>query len=321
MFQTTSIFDPVIKHNGRFAKMTGFCTDIFTAQAQKWIESVKGKKPFFCYIAFNAAHEPLSCPPEFKKPYEGKVPDQVATFYGMLANIDENVGQLMAKLKEWGMDTNTLIVLMNDNGGYAPACKIYNAGMRGSKATAWEGGTRAVSFWHWPGSLKPATVNQLTSVVDLFPTFAELAGVTLDAKVKTQVEGCSLVPLLKNPQATWADRNLITHIGRWGGMSLGTPPEKFVKDGCAIRNRRFSLVRGETDWQLFDLKNDPGQTNDIAAEQPEVVKQLSAAYDQWWIDILPDLVNEDAYKSAPKVNPFKEEYWKQFGGGPKPGTK
>ena len=313
-------FDPVIKHNGRFEKTSGFCTDIFTAQAMKWIASAKGKKPFFCYIPFNAAHEPLSCPPEFKTPYEGKVPDKVATFYGMLANIDENVGQLLAKLKEWRIDTNTLVVLMNDNGGYAPACKVYNAGMRGSKATAWEGGTRAVSFWRWPGTLKPATVDQLTSIVDLFPTFTELAGVTLEARVKTQVEGRSLVPLLKNPQAPWADRNLVTHVGRWGGMSPGAPPEKYVKDGCAIRTRRFSLVRGETDWRLFDLKQDPGQTNNIAARQPDVVKQLSAAYDQWWTDVLPDLVNENAYKTAPNVNPFKEEYWKQFGGGPKPGT-
>ena len=305
-------FDPVIKHNGRFEKTSGFCTDIFTAQALKWIASVKGTKPFFCYIPFNAAHEPVSCPPQFKKTYLGKVPDKVATFYGMIANIDENVGNLMAKLKEWGMDTNTLVVLMNDNGGYAPACQIYNAGMRGSKVTAWEGGTRAVSFWRWPGNLRPATVDGLTSIMDLFPTFAELAGVALDAKVQAQVEGRSLMPLLNDPQAHWPDRILVTHVGRWGGMTPGAPPEKYVKNGCAIRNSRFSLVRGAADWQLFDLKNDPGQTNDLAARQPDVVKQLSSAYDQWWINVQPNLVNEDAYVTAPKVNPFKEEYRKQF---------
>lgn len=189
-----------------------------------------------------------------KKPYEGKVPDKVATFYGMVANIAENVGHLMARLKEWGIDTNTLAVLMNDNGGHAPACRIYNAGMRGSKASAWEGGTRAVSFWRWPGTLKPAKVDQLTSVIDLFPTFAELAGVRLDAKVKAQVEGRSLVPLLKNPEATWADRNLVTHVGRWGGLSPGAPPEQCQTGECGIRSSRFSLVRSATDWQLFDLQ-------------------------------------------------------------------
>jgi arylsulfatase len=313
-------FDPVIKHNGRFEKSTGFCTDIFTVQAVKWIDSVKGKQPFFCYLSYNAAHEPLSCPPEFSKPYADKVPDKVATFYGMIANIDANVGRLMAQLNEWGIDQNTLIVLMNDNGGYAPACKVYNAGMRGTKATAWEGGTRAASFWRWPGTLKPSTVDQLTSIMDLFPTITELAGLTLDAKVKDQVEGRSLVPLLNNPHAPWAERNLVTHIGRWGGMTPGTPPEKYIKDGCAIRNNRFSLVRGEAAWRLFDLKHDPGQSDDIAARQPEVVNQLSTAYDRWWADVQSDLVNEDAYKSAPKVNPFKQDYWYQVGGGLQPGT-
>jgi arylsulfatase A-like enzyme len=306
-------FDPVIKHNGRFEKTSGFCTDVLTTQAVKWMESVKNKQPFFCYLAYNAAHEPLSCPTQFKKPYVGKVSDKVAIFYGMITNIDENVGQLMAKLKEWGIDRDTLIVCMNDNGGFAPACEVYNAGMRGSKVTAWEGGTHAASFWRWPGNLQPATVNQLTSMIDLFPTFTELAGVTLEAKVKAQIEGRSLLPLLKNPQAPWTERNLVTHIGRWGGMTPGTAPEKFIKEGCAIRNNRFSLVRGENDWQLFDLKQDPGQSADIAARQPELVKQLSTAYDQWWADVLPDLVNEDAYKTAPKINPFKQDYLNQSG--------
>ncbi len=312
--------DPVIKHNDRFEKTSGFCTDVFMTKALRWMESVKGTKPFLCYLAFNAAHEPLSCPPEFKKPYVGKVSDEVATFYGMLANIDQNVGQLLAKLQEWGIDRSTLVVLMNDNGGFAPACAVYNAGMRGSKVTAWQGGTRAASFWRWPGTLQPATVNRLTSMVDLFPTMAELAGVPLEGKLKAQVEGRSLVPLLKDPDAPWDERNLVTHAGRWGGMTPGTPPEKFIKEGCAIRNSRFSLVRGEKDWQLFDLSQDPGQSVDLAARQPEVVKQLSAAYDQWWADVLPHLVNENAYKSAPAINPFKQDYWNQSGGAPQPST-
>lgn len=308
-------FNPVIKHNRRFEKKTGFCTDIFTAQAMTWVESVKGSNPFFCYIAYNAPHAPLSCPPCFKAPYVGKVPDDVATFYGMIGNIDENVGQLMAELKEWGIDRNTLVVLMNDNGGHAPACKIYNAGMRGSKATAWEGGTRAVSFWRWPGTFKPATVDQLTSIIDVFPTLAELAGVAPAARETAQVEGRSLVPLLRNPQAPWSGRNLVTHVGRWGGMKPGAPPEKFGTGigQCGIRDSRHSLVRGKNDWELFDLKADPGQTRNIADQQPEVVKRLSADYDRWWLDVLPLLVNENAYTTAPKVNPFKEEYRKQLG--------
>jgi arylsulfatase A-like enzyme len=309
-------FDPVIKHNGTFEKTTGFCTDVFTAQALKWIELRKGKNPFFCFITYNAPHGPLFCPLRFKQPYQGKVPDDVATFYGMLANIDENVGQLLVKLKEWGIARNTLVIFMNDNGGYASACKIYNAGMKGSKCSAWEGGTRAASFWRWPAALKPADVDQLTSVIDVFPTLAELAGVTLDQQVKVQVEGRSLVPLLKNPQAPWPDRNLITHVGRWGGWKPGTPPEKYGTGTgqCSSRNSRYSLVRGNHDWELFDIKADPGQSHNIAARHPDIVKPLAAAYDRWWFDIQPYLVNENAYKTAPAVNPFKQQYWKQFAG-------
>lgn len=305
-------FDPVIKHNGRFEKTKGFCTDVFTRQAMKWMASVKDQKPFFCYIPYNAAHEPLSCPPEYIKPYAGKVSDTVATFYGMLANIDDNIGQLLAKLKEWGIDRNTLILLMNDNGGYAPACEVYNAGMRDSKATAWQGGTRAASFWRWPGTLKPATVPQLASAIDVLPTLLELTGIAPDAKLKSQIEGRSLVPLMKNAHAPWAERELVTHIGRWGEFKLGAPPEKFIKGGCSIRNSRYTLVRGAAAWELYDLRQDPGQVLDIADRQPELVKKLSAAYDQWWEEVLPCMINEDAYKYAPKVNPFKEEYEKQL---------
>jgi arylsulfatase len=234
----------------------------------------------------------------------------------MLANIDEKVGLLMARLKEWGIDRNTLVIFMNDNGGYAPACRIYNAGMKDSKASAWEGGTRAVSFWRWPAALKAADVDQLTSVNDVFPTLAELAGVTLDNQVKAQIEGRSLVPLLKNPQAPWPDRFLVTHVGRWGGMKPGVPPEKYgTRAGeCSIRNSQYSLVRGKLEWELFDIKADPGQSHNLAARHPDILKPLSAAYDRWWLDIQPYLVNEDAFKTAPSVNPFKLQYSKQCSG-------
>jgi len=307
--------DPFIKHNGRFEKTSGFCTDVFTTQALRWIESVKGAKPFFCYIPFNAPHAPLSCPPQFSQPYQGKVTPNEAVFFGMIANIDHNVGRLLAKLQEWGIEQDTLVVFMNDNGGTA-GCHVFNAGMRGEKCTAWEGGTRAASFWRWPATLKPATVDPLTGHVDVFPTFAQLAGAVLDDRLKAQLEGRSLVPLLENPQAAWAERYFVSHVGRWG--SNGAQPQKFGNGAgqCSIRNSRYCLVHGKQDWEFYDLKEDPGQAHDIAAAQPELVKEFAAAYDQWWQDVLPRLENEDAYKSAPKVNPFKAQFRKQFSNDP-----
>ena len=95
-------FSPALLHNGKFERTQGYCTDIFFAQALTWIDAVKGKQPFYAYIALNAPHTPLQVPPEYEQRYAGKVGANAAKFFGMIANIDDNVGQLLAKLKAWG---------------------------------------------------------------------------------------------------------------------------------------------------------------------------------------------------------------------------
>ena len=125
----------------------------------------------------------------------------VAKFFGMIANIDDNVGRLLDKLKEWGLERDTLVIFMNDNGGTA-GVQVFNAGMRGQKVTPWLGGTRAASFWRWPGTLKPGDCDRLAAHIDFFPTLAEIAGRSSTDDVKKQVEGRSLVPLLEDP---WAE--------------------------------------------------------------------------------------------------------------------
>ena len=275
--------------------------------------SVRGKKPFFCYIPTNAPHAPLQVRPEDEKRYAGKVkqPD-AAKFFGMVANIDDNVGRLLARLAEWDIERDTLVLFMNDNGGTG-GVQVYNAGMRGQKGTPWLGGTRAASFWRWPGTLQPADVDRLTAHIDVFPTLAEIAGARLTEEVKTQVEGRSLVPLLTNPSAPWAERLLITHLGRW---PKGTNPSKYQYAQCSVRTPRWHLVcdspRGEKRWQLFDIPKDPGEKSNVAAQHSDVVQELDTAYNRWWQSILPYLVNEDAV--GPKINPFKELYWKQYRG-------
>ncbi|MBI3461603.1 MAG: arylsulfatase [Planctomycetes bacterium] len=307
-------FNPAILHNGKFEKTQGYCTDVFFGQATRWIESVKGKRPFFAYIACNAPHAPLEVREEDEKRYAGKVPPQVGKFFGMIANIDDNVGRLLAKLGEWGIERDTLVIFMNDNGGTA-GVSVHNAGMRGAKATPWLGGTRASSFWRWPGTLEPADVARLAAHVDFFPTVAEIAGAKLSDAVKQQVEGRSLVPLLQDPDANWPDRILFTHVGRW---PKGSPPAEHKYAHCSVRSARWHLVcdskNGRKQWQLFDLSTDPGEKDDVAAQHPGVVAQLEKTYDEWWESVQPQLVNEDAV--GPKVNPFKELYWKQFGGAP-----
>lgn len=301
-------FSPAIKHNGVFEKTSGYCTDVFFRQALRWIEGRKGHGPFFAYIAPNAPHGPLDVPEEYARRYAGKVKPAEARFFGMIANIDDNVGALLARLAEWGIDRDTLIVFMNDNGGTG-GLGVFDAGLRGAKATPWQGGTRAASFWRWPGTLQPADVDALAAHVDVFPTLAELAGAALDEKARAQVEGRSLVPLLRNPAAPWPDRTLVTHVGRW---PKGAAPVKL--GACSIRNSRYSLVHADSRWQLFDLQADPGEKRDIAGRHADLVRELAAEYDRWWEGVLPCLENEAA--AGPAENPFKELYRRQFGQPP-----
>jgi arylsulfatase len=317
-------FKPAILHNGTFEKSELYCTDAFFNQATKWIESQKGKKPFLCWVATNAPHGPYNAKPEDAALYLDKTPNKdVANFFGMIHNIDENVGKLLAKLDEWGIAKETLVVLMNDNGGTA-GTQVYNADMHGAKGTPWLGGTRAISFWRWPGHITPGDCGALTAHVDFFRTLAALAGAEISPAADKQVEGRSLVPLLENPSAPWEDRMLYSHVGRW--QKFTNPDDAKYRNG-AVRNTQYTLVsempRGpkagtpEPKWQLFDIKADPGQKKDIAAEQPDVVEKLRAAYDGWWNSLKGQYdVNEQAV--GPKLNPFAEKYWKQFGGGPTP---
>ncbi len=320
-------FNPAILHNDRFVKTEGYCTDVFFAQAKKWIESVKGKQPFYCHIATNAPHSPYIAKPADKALYEGKdLGEDTENFFGMLHNIDENVGSLLAQLEAWGIAKDTLVVFMNDNGGTA-GTKVFNAGMHGSKGSPWIGGTRAMSFWRWPGKIQPADCSALTAHVDVFRTWAGLAGAKLSPEAEAQAEGRSLLALLENPQAEWAPRTLFTHVGRW---PKGTDPDAAKTRNASIRTPQYHLVSEAmrpqaakkalpaqpiSGWQLFDLKSDPGELTNIADQKPEIVQEMIASYEAWWVSLKGQItLHEKA--TGPALNPFAELYWKQFGGGP-----
>ena len=305
-------FNPTLLHNGKFEKTTGYCTDLFVDHAIQWIDSVRGSQPFYCYIATNAPHLPLQVRAEDEQRYTDLVSDpKVAKFFGMVANIDDNVGKLLGKLKEWNLDENTLFVFISDNGGTI-GVPVFNAGMRGQKGSPWIGGIRASSFWRWPGTLAPHDVKALAAHIDFFPTIAEIAGAKLNTAEITQCEGRSLVPLLRDPHAPWADRTLFTHVGRW---PKNADPSEHKYRQCSLRTSRWQLVNvdqsGHKKWQLYDLVTDPSERQDVAADHPDVVRDLDQKYDEWWASILPQLVNEQAV--GPAENPFKTLYRQQFG--------
>lgn len=309
-------FDPVVLHNGQFERTRGYCTDVFFGQALRWIEKVKGRQPFFAYITPNAPHAPLQVRPEDEARYAGHFANtNAARFLGMVANIDDNVGRLLSRLEAWSLDRNTLVIFMNDNGTDGGAFAGYNAGMRGKKGTAYLGGTRAASLWRWPGTLTPADCPALTAHIDVFPTLAQLAAAPLSPKAQSQIEGRSLVPLLENAAAPWPERVLFTHLGRW---PKGADRAEAKYRACGVRTARWHLVSPdggrEPRWQLFDVKQDYAESADVHAEHPEVVRELAVQFDTWWNSLNPFLVNEDAV--GPRINPFKEQFWREFGGEP-----
>lgn len=307
-----SYFNPAMLHNGRFVKTTGYCTDVFFTRAMAWMDEVRGRRPFFAMITPNAPHTPLDVPPEYEALYAGRVPTNVAKFFGMIANLDDNVGRLLAWLQRRGIERDTLLIFMNDNGG-TQGVTIFNAGMRAQKGTPYWGGIRAASFWRWSGTLAPGDIAPLAAHVDVMPTLVEIAGAKVSAAVARQWDGRSLTPLLLNPQAPWPDRCLVTHLGRW---PTGRAAEAKYSQ-CSVRYGRYQLVSaGKTagTWELYDLQADPGQTNNLARQQPELVQKLATCYDRWWEEIQPCLVNE--WVTGPDINPFKALYWQQFGGGP-----
>jgi arylsulfatase len=301
-------FDPVLWHDGHFEKTHGYCTDLFFNQAIRWIDRERSDgKPFFAYITPNAAHSPLQVPDSYFAHHRGTVPDNVAKFYGMIENIDDNFGRLLKKLDEWHIADNTLVVFMTDNGG-TQGVKIFNAGMRGMKNTPYEGGIHVPSFWRWPAGFQGGRdVSALTAHIDIFPTLAEIVGATLSDKARQQIDGKSLLPLLTGNVKEFPDRYFVAHCGRWPRGKAAD--SKYLQ--CSIRNSRFALVNNT---ELYDLEADPGETHNVIAQHPKAVTKLRSEYDHWWAEVLPRLENESAI--GPAVNPFKARYWKQFGGGP-----
>lgn len=316
-------FDPVIRHNGSFVKTRGFCTDLFFTSAMGWINRVRNKEqPFFAYITTNAPHGPFIAPPASRKRFEDMGFDgRTAGYYGMIENIDDNVGRLLDKLHEWDLYENTVIIFMSDNGmtggGSGRMGRIigktangeplypYNAGQKGLKGSSDEGGCRVPFFVRWDGHIQPdRDVDRIAAHIDLFPTVAALAGAELP---ENQVEGRSLLPLIENPQAKWDDRYLFTHKGRW---KTGANPDDHQWNGFAVRNQQFRFVDNNS---LYDMQKDPSQTTNIIDDHPEIVKQMRTVYDSWWKETRPLMVNESA-KMSP-VRPFHVLYEEQMKSG------
>lgn len=302
-------FDSTLLHNDTIVKTKGFCTDLFFHAALAWIkEQNSTDTPYFAYISLNAPHGPFIAPDSYKKRFlKMRCKDRDAGRLGMIENIDDNFGLLWKKLNEWDALDNTLVIFMTDNGavklGKTKKIPYFNAGMRGNKNQPYEGGTRVPFFCYWKGKLgEGVDINALTAHIDIYKTFIELAGAQLPKKMQ-EIDGRSLVPLLEDPKAEWADRELFIHCGRWEPGQR----EKFKFTKCAVRTPRWRFVNNQ---ELHDISADPGETKNVAKSHPEVAKNLRKAFNEWWESTLPLMVNE----GLPKVteHPLHVRYEQQL---------
>jgi arylsulfatase A-like enzyme len=277
-------FDDTYWRDGVPEKFKGYCTDVWFREAMKFVESNKDR-PFFCYLSTNAPHGPLFVDKKWSDPYvkKGVAPSQ-AKFYGMIENIDWNVGKLLGQLDRLGIAEDTIVIFMTDNGtasGRVNQQRIrngkwggFNAGMRGNKGSEYDGGHRVPFFIRWPaggigGKDKAREDGYLAAHIDVLPTLMGLCGVTKPDG--PPVDGIDLSQRLRSGAATLPDRTLFVHSQRIPN------PEKWRK--CSVMTERWRLVNGK---QLFDIQADPGQRQEISAQHPKVVQRMTGDYDAWW---------------------------------------
>lgn len=286
-------FNDHYRTNGQIKKYKGFCTDVFFREAKNWMQAQAARgRPFFAYLPLNAAHGPLFAPAKYRERFKDKKRG-LAGFYGMLANIDDNMGKLETMLRKTKLRDNTILIFMTDNGGTA-GVPIFNAGMRGRKISLYEGGHRVPCFIRWPaGKLQPpGDISELTEIQDLLPTLVDLCH--LKKPARTHFDGTSLAGLLRGQWKHLPNRMLVVQFSR-----MNAPRPK--KGDAAVLWKRWRLV---ADKELYDLSTDPGQRKDIAKEHPKILAKMRAHYNKWWAGIEPK-VNQfsDIIIGSPKENP------------------
>ncbi len=281
-------FTATYLRNGACEQHSCYCTDVWFNEAMQFMETDR-ETPFFCYISTNAPHGPFNVHAKYSEPYlQQGIPKQRARFYGMIANIDENIGRLRQWLADNNLAENTILIFMGDNGtsmgtgitadGFPT--DGFNARMRGKKTWVYDGGHRNACFVHWPGGklTDGRDVDHIAAHIDILPTLIDLCELK---PPDVKFDGISLTPLLNNSHSDWPTRTLFVH------QQQIDHPVKY-KDFAAMTDRWRFVYTGtwrEPQNELFDHKRDPEQRRDIAERHPDIVQTLREAYENWWTDI------------------------------------
>ena len=301
----TSYFDPILWKNNKQNQYEGYCSDIFAENAIEFIEKNKNNS-FFCYLSFNAPHTPLQVPEKYYNMYKDLDPelgfnDDLSDFrmnekdkedarkiYGMVTNIDDNIGKVINKLKELKIEEETIIIFMTDNG---PQQIRYNSSMKGRKGTVYNGGIRVPFYIQYSEKFKESKViNKMSAHIDVLPTILELCN--LNVPNDRKIDGQSLVPFINSKSTN--DRFLFSYWTR-------RFPEKYIN--MSIQNDNYKLV-GNNDFdskieefELYDLVEDPNENNNIISQNIETARSFKKEMD----NSIDDLLKSKNIKKPPRI--------------------
>ncbi len=241
-----------------------YLTDAFTREAVAAIDK-HHKHPFFLYLTYNAVHAPMQATKKYLDRFEKIADEKRRTYAAMLSAMDDGVGAVLDKVRQTGVEDNTLIFFVSDNGGPPPANASRNDPLRERKGTTYEGGVRVPFLVQWKGKLPAGkTYDHPVIALDIHPTAAAAAGAKLAADAK--LDGVDLLPYLTGSNEKRPHETLYWRFG----------------ERTAVRHGNWKLVKnGLGEAQLFDLVNDIGEKKDLASEKPEKAKELAALYAKW----------------------------------------
>jgi len=297
----SSYYDSYLWENGKQVRREGYCSDVFTEQAIKYINEHKIKRPsepFFLYLSYNAPHTPLQLPEKYDREYRemeygpgdfdvsgdrlssmnSRDMEAARKVYGMVSNIDDNMGRLLKTLEELEIEENTLVVFMTDNG---PQQRRYTAGLNQGKGSVMEGGIRVPCMFYWKGVLQEnRIISNPSAHIDMMPTLLEFAGIPYEG----DMDGISLYPALTGKNEALLEERPLFFVWARGY------PQRYTN--MAVRKGKYKLV-GHTkhgdaadQLKLFNLEDDPYELKDLSMEHPEVKTGLLKELDLWYEDII-----------------------------------
>ena len=301
-----SYFNPILEHNNVKKVFKGYCDDIFADATINFIDKNKDK-PFFAYYATNLPHFPLIVSDKWADPYRKMGLHELnALTYGMIANVDANIGRLLAKLKELGIEDNTIVIFMSDNGPRTKRTKNdlypdrFVMNLRGTKTSVYENGIRAPFFIKWPGKIpKGVKYTNLSAHIDVMPTLLEACNVPIPQSLK--LDGVSLMPLLTNKLKSIPEREIFIQ------GHAGSEPYKYFH--FTVRGQRYKLISPNDDpygnivrpgiaeadmkkllasLELYDIEKDPSEIENIAKQHPDIVKNMLSHYETWFDQAMKD---------------------------------